>query len=137
DGGGAAMSEDAKRADLDNGMTILTRERPYADVTALSISVRGGSRNEHDDTVGAAHFMEHMFFQGTPTRGSSDVIFGPVSARGGWMNAYTSFENINFQAVVKNEDFALALDTLADMLGNSLFAEHRIDKERPVVLQEL
>src|SRR6266536_3654820 len=128
---------ETKRADLDSGMTVLTRERPYADVTAISISMRGGSRNEHDDTVGAAHFMEHMFFQGTPTRATSDAIFGPVSARGGWMNAYTSFENINFQVVVKNEDFPLALDTLADMLVNSLFAEDRIDKERQVVLEEL
>jgi predicted Zn-dependent peptidase len=131
------MSDDAKRNDLANGMTVLTRERDYADVTAISISVRGGSRNEHDDTVGAAHFMEHMFFQGTPTRPTSDAVFGPISARGGWLNAYTSFENINFQAVVKNEDFGLALDTLADMLVNSLFAEDRIDKERQVVLEEL
>jgi predicted Zn-dependent peptidase len=131
------MSDDAKRDDLPNGMTVLTRERPYADVTAISISVRGGSRNEHDDTVGAAHFMEHMFFQGTPTRPTSDAVFGPISARGGWLNAYTSFENINFQAVVKNEDFDLALETLGDMLVNSLFAEDRIDKERQVVLEEL
>jgi len=131
------MSDDAKRDDLANGMTVLTRERDYADVTAISISVRGGSRNEHDDTVGAAHFMEHMFFQGTPTRPTSDAVFRPISARGGWLNAYTSFENINFQAVVKNEDFGLALDTLSDMLVNSLFSEDRIDKERQVVLEEL
>jgi predicted Zn-dependent peptidase len=129
--------DDAKRDELASGMTVLTRERDYADVTAISISVRGGSRNEHDDTVGAAHFMEHMFFQGTPDRPSSDAVFGPISARGGWMNAYTSFENINFQAVVKNEDFELALTTLSDMLVNSLFAEDRIDKERQVVLEEL
>ena len=133
----ASHDDDAKRDDLPNGMAVLTRERDYADVTAISISVRGGSRNEHDDTVGAAHFMEHMFFQGTPSRPTSDAVFGPISARGGWLNAYTSFENINFQAVVKNEDFGLALDTLADMLVNSLFAEDRIDKERQVVLEEL
>jgi predicted Zn-dependent peptidase len=132
-----ASMHDSERDELANGMTVLTRERDYADVTAISISVRGGSRNEHDDTVGAAHFMEHMFFQGTPSRPTSDAVFGPISARGGWLNAYTSFENINFQAVVKNEDFKLALDTLADMLVNSLFAEDRIDKERQVVLEEL
>ena len=131
------MSDDAKRDDLPNGMAVLTRERPYADVTAISISVKGGSRNEHVDTVGAAHFMEHMFFQGTPSRPSIESVFGPISARGGWLNAYTSFENINFQAVVKNEDFQLALDTLADMLVNALFADDRIDKERQVVLEEL
>src|SRR5215207_853782 len=131
------QQDDAKRNDLPNGMTVLTRERDYADVTAISISVRGGSRNEHADTVGAAHFMEHMFFQGTPSRPTSDAVFGPISARGGWLNAYTSFENINFQAVVKNEDFDLALETLGDMLVNSLFPENRNDKERKVVLKKL
>ncbi|MCC6176878.1 MAG: insulinase family protein [Chloroflexi bacterium] len=131
------MSDDTRRSDLPNGMVVLTRERPYADVTAVSISVRGGSRNEHESTVGAAHFMEHMFFQGTPTRPTAEAIFTPISARGGWLNAYTSFENINFQAVVRNADFGLALDTLADMLVNSLFAAERIDKERQVVLEEL
>ncbi len=133
----AARHEDALRTDLPSGMAVLTRERPYADVTAISISVGGGSRHEHDRTVGAAHFMEHMFFQGTPRRPAVEAVFGPVSARGGWMNAYTSFENINFQAVVKNDDFDLALDTLSDMLVNSLFAEEKIDKERQVVLEEL
>ncbi len=133
----APTGSDATRADLPSGMAVLTRERPGADVTAVSISVRGGSRDERDETVGAAHFMEHMFFQGTPTRNGPDAIFGPISAVGGWMNAYTSFENINFQAVIENHHFDLALDILADMLVNSLFAEEKIDKERQVVLEEL
>jgi predicted Zn-dependent peptidase len=130
-------SEDAAQTELPSGMRVLTRDRPGADVTAISISVRGGSRDERDETVGAAHFMEHMFFQGTPKRPSSDKIFGPISARGGWMNAYTSFENINFQVMGRNGDFDLGLDVLADMLVNSLFEADKIDKERQVVLEEL
>ncbi|MFN8525188.1 MAG: pitrilysin family protein [Chloroflexota bacterium] len=129
--------QDAARSDLPSGMAVFTRERPGSEVTAISISVRGGSRNEHEQTVGAAHFMEHMFFQGTPSRPSSESIFQPISAKGGWLNAYTSFENINFQAVVRTRDFDLALDTLADMLVNSLFEAEKIDKERQVVLEEL
>jgi predicted Zn-dependent peptidase len=132
-----ADEQDAARTDLPNGLTVLTRERPGADVTAVSISVRGGSRNEQEETVGAAHFMEHMFFQGTPSRPSSDLVFGPISARGGWLNAYTSFENINFQGVARNADFDLVLETLADMLVNSTFDADKIDKERQVVLEEL
>jgi hypothetical protein len=31
------MSDDAKRDVLPSGMTVLTRERDYADVTAISI----------------------------------------------------------------------------------------------------
>jgi predicted Zn-dependent peptidase len=129
--------QDARRTDLPNGLRVYTRERPNAEVSAISISVRGGSRDEDEATVGAAHFMEHMFFQGTPRRPDSDAVFGPISALGGWLNAYTSFENINFQAVVRRQDYDLALDTLADMLVNSLFEEEKVDKERQVVLDEL
>ena len=46
-------SEDAAQTELPSGMRVLTRERPGADVTAISISVRGGSRDERDETVGA------------------------------------------------------------------------------------
>ena len=48
-----------------------------------------------------------------------------------------TFYTVTKPGGVKNEDFDLALDTLADMLVNSLFAESQIDKERQVVLEEL
>ena len=41
---------------------------PRTDVVAISVATRGGSRDERSETVGAAHFMEHMYFQGTPRR---------------------------------------------------------------------
>src|SRR4051812_13611044 len=62
------------RTTLPNGMLVVTHERPEAEVAALSIYIRGGSRNEDPTTVGSAHFMEHMFFQGTPSRPDSRAI---------------------------------------------------------------
>ena len=53
---------------LPNGMLVLVRERPTTEVAAISVGIRGGSRDEELATVGAAHFMEHMYFQGTPRR---------------------------------------------------------------------
>ena len=122
---------------LPNGLRAIIRERPGSEVIALSVAIRGGSRDERAETVGAAHFMEHMFFQGTPRRPDSAAISRDVQARGGWTNAWTSWESINFQIVAPGESFDLTLDIIADQMLNSLFAPEKIDKERRVVLEEL
>src|ERR671910_723513 len=80
-GGGDASAEQAMIPEdglhshtLPNGMLVLVRERPTTEVAAISVGIRGGSRDEELATVGAAHFMEHMYFQGTPRRPSSQEI---------------------------------------------------------------
>src|SRR5215208_5166927 len=122
---------------LPNGMLVLVVERPTTEVAAISIGIRGGSRDEEPETVGAAHFMEHMYFQGTPTRPTSQSIDREITSVGGWNNAWTGWESINFQAVVPAREFDRALDVISDILVNSLFEESKIDKERRVVLEEL
>src|SRR5436190_13304487 len=122
---------------LPNGLLVLVRERPSSEVAAIDVGVRGGSRDEEPETVGAAHFMEHMYFQGTPTRPTARDIDREITSRGGWLNAWTGWESINFQAVVPNEEFDRALAVVSDLLVNALFEEAKIDKERRVVLEEL
>jgi predicted Zn-dependent peptidase len=122
---------------LPNGLLVLVRERPSTEVAAISVGIRGGSRDEEPETVGAAHFMEHMYFQGTPTRESSQEIDREITSRGGWLNAWTGWESINFQTLVPYGEFDRALAVISDLLVNSLFEESKIDKERRVVLEEL
>ena len=38
---------------LSNGMLVLVRERPSTEVAAISVGIRGGSRDEEPATVGA------------------------------------------------------------------------------------
>jgi predicted Zn-dependent peptidase len=122
---------------LPNGLRLMVKERPTTEVAAISVGIRGGSRDEELATVGAAHFMEHMYFQGTPERPTSQLIDREITSRGGWLNAWTGWESINFQAVVPAREFDRALDVISDILVNSLFEESKIDKERRVVLEEL
>jgi zinc protease len=137
-GGGAAQEEPGVyRATLPNGILVVTRERPNAEVAAISVFLRGGSRDEDPATIGAAHFMEHMYFQGTPLRPNQGVVSAPIQERGGWLNASTGWEGIGFQATVPNHAFDVALDVVADILVNSTFPASAVDKERQVVLEEL
>jgi predicted Zn-dependent peptidase len=134
---GAPEEAEVYRTVLPNGMRAIVRERPGSDVVAISVATRGGSRDERTETVGAAHFMEHMYFQGTPRRPDAADIDREIEARGGWTNAWTGWESINFQVVAPTEDVDLALDIISDQMVNSLFAREKIDKERRVVLEEL
>src|SRR5215213_1244839 len=113
--------DDVQRAVLSNGMVLLTKVRPDPDSVAINIAVRAGSRDEDEATNGAAHFMEHMFFQGTPRRPSSLDIDRPITTRGGSLNATTQWELITFNAVVRSADVPAALDVLSDILANSNF----------------
>ncbi|MGE3271049.1 MAG: M16 family metallopeptidase, partial [Chloroflexota bacterium] len=132
-----ADEPDVFRTVLPNGLRVVVRERPESEVAAISVGIRGGSRDEQAATVGAAHFMEHMFFQGTPKRPDAADIDRELEARGGWTNAWTGWESINFQVVTTVDDLDLAIDVISDQMVNSLFAAEKIDKERRVVLEEL
>src|SRR5687767_2219589 len=134
---GAQPDADVFRETLPNGMRALVKERPGTEVIAISVGIRGGSRDEDAETVGAAHFMEHMFFQGTPRRPDAASLGREVEALGGWTNAWTGWESINFQVVTPREGLDVALDVISDQMVNSVFAEDKIDKERRVVLEEL
>ena len=133
----SADEPDVYRTVLPNGMRAVVRERPESEVVAISVGIRGGSRDERRETVGAAHFMEHMFFQGTPRRADAADLDRELEARGGWSNAWTGWESINFQVVTATDDLDLAIDVISDQMANSLFAADKIDKERRVVLEEL
>ncbi|MCC7105436.1 MAG: insulinase family protein [Chloroflexi bacterium] len=120
-----------------NGLRAVIQERPWSRVSAISVGIAGGSRHEDPSTVGAAHFMEHMYFQGTPRRPSVAIAQQDLEAVGGWNNAWTSTESINFQIMVPAEAFDLGLDILSDSLVNALFPAEQLERERRVVIEEL
>ena len=129
--------DDVQRTLLPSGLVVLTKERADPDSVAVNVAVRVGSRDEDAATNGAAHFMEHMFFQGTPRGPRALDVQRPITSRGGTLNATTGWELINFDAVVRSADAALAIDVLADILTNATFDPVALEKERRVVLQEL
>jgi predicted Zn-dependent peptidase len=57
---------------FDNGLRLLVLERPGDPRVAAKIFTDMGAIHEIPGQLGAAHFMEHIMFKGTPTLGSSD-----------------------------------------------------------------
>jgi predicted Zn-dependent peptidase len=57
---------------FDNGLRLLVIERPGDSRVVSKIFTDMGALNETPGQYGAAHFLEHLMFKGTPTLGSRD-----------------------------------------------------------------
>ncbi|KAL9253940.1 putative mitochondrial-processing peptidase subunit beta, mitochondrial [Drosera capensis] len=129
-------SPETKTTTLPNGLRVATESDLAARTATVGVWIDAGSRFESDETNGTAHFLEHMIFKGTEKR-SARGLEEEIENMGGHLNAYTSREQTTYFAKVLDKDVNNALDVLADILQNSTFDEHRINRERDVILREM
>ncbi len=121
---------------LDNGVRILTEHHPSSRAVCAGIFVDQGTRDEPEDIIGAAHFVEHMVFKGTETRDAYEIARS-LEAVGGELNAYTTREQTCFHATSLREHLTLSLDVLSDLMSNAQFETNDFKKERDVIIQEI
>ncbi len=121
---------------LDNGLKIITQERPALETVSLGLWVKTGSACEAEANNGISHFLEHMSFKGTNAR-TALQISEEIEDVGGQSNAYTSRECTAYFAKMMKEDAELAADVLIDSVKNSIFPQEELVKERDVVVQEI
>jgi len=103
---------------------------------SVGIWVRSGSRREVLSENGLAHFMEHMVFKGTERRSAEDIA-REMDSVGGMLDAFTSKEQICFNAKVLDEQLPIAFDVIADLVLRPKFDSDDVRKERQVVLEEI
>ncbi|WP_321335598.1 pitrilysin family protein [Breoghania sp.] len=127
---------DVRISRLANGLTVVTDHMAHLETAALGVWVRVGSRNETESQHGLTHLLEHMAFKGTHRR-SARAIAEEIEAVGGELNASTSVENTAYYVRVLADDVPLAVDLLADILGNSLLDPVELKREQHVILQEI
>jgi len=93
-----AEQRDIQRHALPNGLIVVTETMRHV----RSVSVGFGSVTAPTRSHGAewlAHFMEHMVFKGTERR-SAEAIAREMDSVGGMLDAFTSKEQICFNAKV-------------------------------------
>lgn len=118
------------------GFKLVTDAMDKVETATLGVWVEAGTRHEAPELNGVAHMLEHMAFKGTRKR-SALAIAEEIENVGGHLNAYTSREHTAYYAKVLKEDAGLALDIVADILQNSVFAEDELERERDVIIQEI
>ncbi|MDZ7641317.1 MAG: pitrilysin family protein [Desulfurivibrio sp.] len=121
---------------LANGLTVITKETPETGVATVQFWVEAGSVYEKPREAGITHFIEHLIFKGTEQRGPGEIA-GAIEALGGRINAYTSFEHTVYHATLDARHWEQALTILADAVRNSVFDPAEIEREKPVVFEEI
>ncbi|WP_218915003.1 M16 family metallopeptidase [Desulfurivibrio alkaliphilus] len=124
------------KSQLENGLTVITRETPGTGVATVQLWVEAGSVYEQPHEAGITHFIEHMIFKGTPSRGPGEVA-GAIEAVGGRVNAYTSFEHTVYHATLNARHWDTAMEVLADAVLNSLFDPEELEREKQVIFEEI
>ncbi len=125
-----------KISTLNNGLRIITQERPNLETVSIGIWVKTGSACENERNNGISHFLEHMSFKGTNSRTALQIT-EEIEDVGGQSNAYTSRECTAYYAKMMKEDAEIATDVLIDSVKNSIFPQEELVKERDVVVQEI
>jgi len=77
-----------------------------------------------------------MVFKGTERR-SAEAIAREMDSVGGMLDAFTSKEQICFNAKVLDEHLPIAFDVIADLVLRPKFDSEDVRKERQVVLEEI
>jgi len=121
---------------LDSGLRVITDTVPEMETVAVGVWADVGTRHEDLKHNGVAHMVEHMMFNGTPTRTSLQIAEA-VEDVGGQINAYTSREITAYYIHILKNDMPMAMDILSDILQRPTFPDHELEKERGVILQEI
>jgi predicted Zn-dependent peptidase len=129
-------TRDIQKRVLPNGLVVLTETMPHVRSVAVGVWIRNGSRREIPEENGLAHFIEHMVFKGTERR-SAEAIAREMDSVGGMLDAFTSKEQICFNAKVLDEHLPIAFDVIADLVLRPKFDSQDVKKERQVVLEEI
>lgn len=120
---------------LDNELNTLFIHSPGSTAGSVQMWFRAGSALEKKDNEGIAHFLEHMFFKGTPTR-PGPALAHAIESYGGEVNAFTSFDYTCYYINTPSLFMEKSVDILMDMVANPLFGEEEIPAERQVVFEE-
>src|SRR5262249_53713613 len=111
-------------------------DMPHLQTASLGVWIGTGSRDEKADEHGISHLLEHMAFKGTKRRTAREIAES-IEAVGGDINAATSAESTGYFARVLKADVPLALDVLADILGDPSFDAEELRREQNVIVQEI
>lgn len=128
---------------LPNGMryALMRNANPKGEA-AIRFTVEVGSREEADEENGAAHFVEHMAFNGS--RGIPEGQLLPMLERlglsfGADTNAETGLDYTTYKLQLPRTDeetVGTALKVIREMAGELTLEPAAVDRERGIILNE-
>jgi predicted Zn-dependent peptidase len=126
-----------ERTALPEGPRVISARLPAARSTSVAAYVIAGSRSEHPEQAGVAHFLEHLTFKGTKAYPSTRALSEAIEGVGGSFNAATDRESTVYWARVPGREVARAMDVLGELVCRPALDSSEISRERDVIVEEI
>lgn len=115
---------------------VILKPGATAPVVEVQLWVHAGAKHEPAPIRGISHYLEHLFYRGTPKRGPLEnrleiIDVGGVTTAGTWYD-WTYYRN-----KVRSADVERGIDTLTDSLMDLTLAPEAVEAERSVVGSEI
>ena len=120
---------------LKNGIRLLHVPAASA-ISHACILVNAGSRDEDEQQMGLAHFIEHLIFKRTEKRNTTQIL-NRLESVGADLNAYTTKEYTCIHASFLHPFLDRTLELFNDIVFHSTFPEEEMEKEKGVILDEI
>lgn len=124
-----------ERANLENGVEVLSMPVPHAQSVVLGFWLENGSRYQSPEEDGFAHLLEHMLFKGGEHLDAT-ALSDAMEPLGGNINAYTDRELTVYHATVLGEDLPAAFGILQELVAHATLPVGELALEKRVVAQE-
>jgi zinc protease len=132
----AASAPAVTRDVLPNGMTILVREDPTAEVVAMSLQARGGTLLETADTAGITNLLARVMMRGTP-RGNAVQIAERVEDLGGTLDASGEVETAEIRGTALARHWDALLTEIADVALHPTLPPSEIATEQALIVSQI
>ena len=121
--------------ELKNGMKVILHQDRSTPIVAVTVSYHVGSKNEHPDRTGFAHFFEHLLFEGTENIDRGEYV-KLVKVNGGVLNANTFYDRTFYFEILPSNQLELGLWMESERLFHAKIEDIGIETQREVVKEE-
>jgi predicted Zn-dependent peptidase len=120
---------------LDNGFDVVLKRRTHAHNVAIRLVTAVGFRHFPCDKRETPHFLEHLLFMGT-SKHSEAELKRLIEDHGGSWNGFTGATETLYQIDIFDKHMPLAIDTLHEIITDTVIAPQRIESARSVIHRE-
>ena len=124
------------RTVLDNGIVVLVKENPVADIIAARLFLRAGSRWEQAHQAGLSHLVSAVIAKGTEGCSSLEIA-ERVESVGASLGTDSTSDYFLLSMKTVSADFAEIFELAGELLRSPTFPEQELELERRLTLQAI
>lgn len=133
---GATKRPLVKRLTLENGLTVLVKNRPTVPMVSMMTVFRGGARLEPRGKSGLSMLTNRTLLKGTKSYTGDDVV-NMIEGLGGRIETLSSFDVTGTYINILSEHLDDAIPVYEEVLRAPALSREKIEKEKTRLLKEL